>query len=278
MPADLADFPARLDFLLAGRMPAAWSRQLGIQPNMVTRMRAGHIPGHEVLMRIMRAENVSLSWFTAGLGTPFLVNSYLLYEDFEEDFQKATGADPDSALHILDSVIGPVLILKTPQQNFHPGKRSSHQAGIHVFATLWSERLKALLETRLEQEQSHYHFLPEADTREIGRGRVGTFRIFGDDSSRGLLDQANVSTVPRFDRRKTIAADVREAREDYVVDAALMRATISTVEGVCQAEGLTLSHEQKARVITAVFRHLQRAGLSARNIDINLVLSVVEAV
>lgn len=68
------EFQYRLEQVLSGRRPYPWAESLGITRGTVGRMLKGEIPGPEILGLIMRAENVSITWLTTGVGAPYLVH------------------------------------------------------------------------------------------------------------------------------------------------------------------------------------------------------------
>ncbi len=265
-------FASRLEMVLAGRTPTTWCRCLGILPNMMTRMKQGHIPGHEVLTRIMRAENVSLSWLMEGVGQPFIAHGFLEFRDFELALRQHLTRSHD-VIHLLDSAVAPVVIMRA-----HPADHA-YLGTIEVLSTPWQPNLRALLESCLSRAEARYHFLPEEDTRAIRQGLVGTFRICGDETIRGLLDQPGRSGVVPFSTTgKAELSSIREDQEVYKLDSRLMRAILKGLEDTCEAVGLALDHEQKARAITALFRHACRVGLAPEELDSHLMLSIIEAV
>lgn len=86
----MKDFPARLEFLLAGRKKHPWGQALAISQGVITTMFDGTAPHPDVLSVISRVENVSLSWLLDARGAPFVV---------------VTPADSDEAAGYLDTKI-----------------------------------------------------------------------------------------------------------------------------------------------------------------------------
>lgn len=143
-------------------------------------------PSHEFLARIMRVENASISWLLGAQVAPFLRNT--------------TNTDDETAhlldLHLVDEPWSVAFITDgmTTAWVLHQPAAIEHERGtIHYRATAIiagpsGDATAALLARHGHATLPHVQQIPPAAMHALTSGHVGTYRLFGDDKARGLID------------------------------------------------------------------------------------------
>lgn len=63
----------RLGYLLRGRKPYVWAREVALSRGAMDRLLKGNFPDPEKLVPACRVENISLTWWLEGIGSPYVV-------------------------------------------------------------------------------------------------------------------------------------------------------------------------------------------------------------
>lgn len=146
-------------------------------------------PTHETLARIMRVENVSLSWLLGADAAPFLVNRT---RDDHETAQRLDDllADEDSwRVVVLVDGDAAALVLHQPAQ-IQRGNKVVEYIAMEVIAGPFGERtFDVLKQRRYGRVQAVARIAPH-DMRAIYAGQAGSYRILGDAKHDGLIDPA----------------------------------------------------------------------------------------
>jgi len=74
VPVHSMSTPAeRLGYLLRGRKPYSWARDVALSRGAMDRLLKGNFPDPEKLVPACRVENISLTWWLDGIGSPYVV-------------------------------------------------------------------------------------------------------------------------------------------------------------------------------------------------------------
>jgi len=77
------NFLSRINEILGDRKKHPWGRDIGLKNTRINDMFSGKIPHADALIRVRRAEKVSLDWLLTGDGTPYLYKSGRCQTDLE---------------------------------------------------------------------------------------------------------------------------------------------------------------------------------------------------
>jgi hypothetical protein len=180
-------FYDRLVFVLCEekRKRHPWGESLGLTPSTVGRMFSGQIPGHEILTRIQRVENVSQTWLVTGEGAPFLVAQCrtdaearaTLRDHLEEAAWEITliRCEPDYAL-----------VLTQPCQIEADGNIIKYRC-LQLIAGAGPLTLRAALESGRPLRSLQ---LPHADFTRLVTGWMSNLELLGAPDIPGLLESA----------------------------------------------------------------------------------------
>ena len=206
-PAAETDFKTRLAYVLGGRKSTPWAQRLGIKGGTIVRMtNEGIPPTYETLVKILRTENVSLSWLLDGKGAPF----HVLRTDSDLDTLMALDEelnDPGWKVAWLHGEAFHALVL------FQPAViTNNHDTLEYVAISVISgpvgvavkEKLRAM-EMRLATSAA----VDDSTLMSLHAGLLGTWHLLGDGVRQGgVVDLARSPQLPKLETR-----DFRRAAE-----------------------------------------------------------------
>lgn len=186
-PPSEGSFAERLAWLLQGRKPTTWARELGMGGGTVSKLSGPDAspPAADNLVRICRAENVSLSWLLDGKGEPFHVTRTCSLEEtlqvLDDELQ-----DPGWKVVQVYDGHGAALVLHQQVQVEAAGEKPYQYTAVNLIVGPFGQSVFHLLEER--RISPRYAIVSQEALREIHAGRVGTWRLFGGEKVRGLID------------------------------------------------------------------------------------------
>ncbi|KFA98767.1 hypothetical protein [Vibrio sp. ER1A] len=260
------NFEERLTLVLNDRKKTPWGTSLGFTSTSISSMFNGHVPGPEFLQAIRKAENVNLNWLLTAQGTPFVIENY--HDSFvlndavcelikDEAWQVAICSHQDTA----------IVIMHLPAQYNFKGKWIDYEE-LEILVGPLSEQLIETC-TRYQIKMGGGVYIPEISDdlkNDIMSGHYGTYLIGNCISPVG--QQTDLSEL-RF--------SLPEPKQS-AVSLPLMREVVRLIEK-CEKELYErLTPDQKARVITAVYRQAERLKLTADDLTPDSVLTAFDVV
>lgn len=304
------DFFKRISFILADRKITPWAASIHISSSVLENIKKGGAPGSEILTRIMWTENANTSWLLNGNGSPFMVDINHSAEELQEWLDLRLN-DEDWAVHIIDHPTHPVFVLSMPVSHTFKNDKTISYKAIEVATGPWSSVLlehckqataktgpMSLLmhdtdsldcfkkpndKTQAQASNTHkpvwiVYNIPIPTVEKLRRGQMGTYQLFTGGNVAGGLLNANKpieNTHHKWQCKQTAHQETAAMPSTEPADIILMRTVIGTIEDVCNDESITLTTEQKAKVITAVYRHSYRNSKHTL-LDKNLIISLIE--
>ena len=266
------NFSERLTKVLDGRKPTPWGKGIGLNSATTSGLFAGKQPGSEILNAIMRKENVSLSWLLSGKGPQFLINHCQTAEAFYDLLGDLLEEERWNDIYVCNAPNGLTVVLTQPGQYDYKGTPIDYTVIEVLNGPVNDDLIQGLSAEKDIGEQnkysSHVHFcrLNEQDARDISNGCAGTFDLFGDSNTQGILEYSS-----RTDYLEDLVPTATTPTE--AADPQLLRAVIEQFEKVLIEEGITLTASARARAITAMYRHAAKTS----EVDPLVALAIIEA-
>ncbi|WP_158117236.1 transcriptional regulator [Vibrio cincinnatiensis] len=246
------NFEERLTFILKDRKRTPWGSCLGFTSTSISSMFNGHVPGPEFLEAIRRAENVNLNWLLTGEGKPFIVNYFQKAPEFVETLDTML-TDEDWTVYVCSLAERTTLVLTQLGQYEFKGKWVDYTL-CEVLVGQGSEELAHSLCKHLDKKNIYTIDLPESEVDKIAGGQLGTYSLLTHQDSH--LTNFSVKATPEM------LQFVAENTQSVPVSIPLMRAVVSKVEQHEDKTKQSLDSDQKARVITAVYRQAEKSELN----------------
>ncbi|EGR1122867.1 transcriptional regulator [Vibrio cholerae] len=247
------NFDERLSFLIQDRKKTPWGKALGFTSPSITAMFSGHIPGPEFLHAIRRAENVNLNWLLTGEGKPFIVHHFRKADELVETID-AMLTDEDWTVYVCSLEKQTALVLTQMGQYEFKGKWIDYTL-CEVLVGQGSEELAQTLCNHLHQRNIYVLTgLAESALSQIAGGQLGTYSLLIHQDSH--LKHFSVKATPEMLQYS------EEPSQSVPISIPLMRTVVNLVE---QHQGRTkqsLNSDQKARIITAVYRQAEKSDLN----------------
>ncbi|MBY7811401.1 helix-turn-helix domain-containing protein [Vibrio fluvialis] len=252
-------FEERLNNVLDDRKQTPWGKSLGFTSASISHIfSGGRIPGPEFLQAICRAENVNLNWLLSGKGKPFNVTYLQSAEDFVV-YVNTMLTDENWQVCVCSLSEQTVLVLTQPAQYEFKGKWIDYTL-CEVLVGQGSEKLAWMLNHH-QNERDTYSTpnLPSNILKKIARGELGTYALLHHPDYR--LENWIQSTP------KESLEYEPETSHSTPISVSLMRSVVKLVDQCEKETKQNLDSDQKARVITAVYRQAEKLGLSEEEIS-----------
>lgn len=252
-------FDERLNFVLKDRKQTPWGKSLGFTGASISHIfSGGRVPGPEFLNAIRRAENVNLNWLLTGEGSPYIVQYYQTSDELS-DYVCAMLHEEQWVVHIVSYQDVACLVLTQPGQYEFKGKWIDYRI-VNIIAGPGDEVLTNIL---MDYHKSGGHiFIPELTQEQrkaIIAGDVGTYE---------LCEQMNpILNTVRVEGHVSQIEFTSSERLDKPVNIAVMRSVVRLVDECEQELQTKLTSDERARVITAVYRQAERLNLSEEDIQ-----------
>ncbi len=269
---DLNNLGPRLDFILAGRKKHPWGKTLGFTSGMVNRVFSEEALSWEALRVIMYAENVRPGWLAEGKNcSPFSTHTISEYEDYPVSLSEYIDDDHNWNVVIATDLTHITLILHQQAEYEHRDKSFPYNSVVILNGPTSSALLPSLTKLNAEKRLNILK-LNRDKLRELGTGWVSNLELFGDDKNTGLIQLQ--SPISQNELESLVRTE--KPNNTNLIDISLMRCIVRMLEDIQLEEGLTLSPEEKSKVVTAAYRHAQRLDLTPEKLDPHIVLSLIE--
>lgn len=238
-------FNDRLEFVLDGRKLTPWGKSLGLSNSVLGVMSQGTAPGPDHLKVIASAENVSLNFLLTGEGSPFVVNT------------PPASLDPESEVFLLSfGGMRAIVTLASACHTFERSGKAIEFQKLTVFRGIG-------FDTSTLDNPRYFQFPAIA---ELLAGKLSKHALIGKQKD-GLLYLARPTLEPWT------------AAPSGIIDQELMRAVLVLIEKQSTGhENGALTSEQKARIISSTYAHAIRRGLTASDLNSDLINPIVDAV
>lgn len=247
------NFDERLSFLIHDRKKTPWGKALGFTSPSITAMFSGHVPGPEFLQAICRAENVNLNWLLSGKGKPFNVTYIQSAKSFVV-YVNTMLTDENWQVCVCSLSEQTVLVLTQPAQYEFKGKWIDYTL-CEVIVGQGSEELAWMLNHH-QSERDTYSTpnLPSHVLKKIASGELGTYALLHHPDNRLENWMQSVgSGYIQYEPEKNLSTPINPS---------LMRKVVKSVEQHQEKTKQLLNSDQKARVITAVYRQAEKTEMS----------------
>lgn len=173
----------------------------------------GRPPSHEFLTRMMRTENASLSWLLGARVAPFLRSTATSDADTAQ-LLDAHLSDECWSVALLTDGMAAVWVLHQPAA-IEYSNGITHYRATAIIAGPSGEATGELLARHGHRTLPHVQQVPSSTLHAIASGHVGTYRLFGDDKARGLID-------PTTARHGITLRDAQSGNARHVAESAAL--------------------------------------------------------
>lgn len=184
-------FADRLRRVIGGRKISPWARQMGIPDGTRSRMLkdGGIPPTYDTLARIMRVENVSISWMLGGSTPPYLVYRPADEQCAGEAMAELLEEEAGWQIHLLVSGRRTAWLLVQPAELDHTNGVIRYWATALIAGPVGATTLAAIEQWRGGIIQG-VHTLPSETMTDLYEGKLGTWQLVGQphDPTAGLID------------------------------------------------------------------------------------------
>lgn len=238
----------RLNQILNGRKKHPWGEKLGFTRGTLTRLFNGEILSADKLLPICRAENVSLSWLLDGVGEPYQVHHTFTDEE-TADLLSLYIDDEDWEILVLKNQAYPAIVLTLPATMMVGKKHIDYTATEIIAGPMDYQTLSVLNNTsRMISEISSGDF----NMRKLYAGKMSNLALLGNEK------QFSLEGLAPFNNKLIEKDGIAERYTSYNVDTDLIKIAIEKTEDVCIEQSIKLNAEQKSRIISAIYKHMQR--------------------
>ncbi|KEI71207.1 hypothetical protein GV64_11050 [Endozoicomonas elysicola] len=250
---------------------------MGASRGAAENMGKGNIPGPEILKMIRKRECISIGWLVAGDGVPFQLENCQGPDDLENMLNNdvKTSNEPVS-LHFFTDGQRLMLIQSVPGKYEYKEKQIPYQHYRMIPVPIAQETAAVVRRHHMRNpDQSfHEHRITQTQMVSLLDGQLGPYQLLGDKNNAPML-------VPFRGLSSTDALfqellDNQPMEQNATISTQLMRSVIQCVDDTAFEEGINLSIEERARVYTAIYRHAQRAGVLADQLDSNSIVTALE--
>ncbi|AWL12793.1 hypothetical protein HMF8227_02341 [Saliniradius amylolyticus] len=270
----------RLTHVLGDRTLHGWGKSLGLSDGKIQNMRKGKTPDPELLSILSRTENVNINWLLTGDGAPFKVHAFTNGDDLQDYLSTALEDEPWRII-VVESYPEVTVVLHQPGQ-IDFAKRT---IDYHVVEVLTGSRSKLLIEFLEQLARAGMLEVVQACTSlnkaEIRLGMVGPYWLFGNNDSCGhLTNNTRVMREGELEESNIEFQSWESSTSDNTqgIQINLMRAVVELLEQTLIEQKLTLTPNQKARVISAAYNHAIQAGATADTIQPQALTMAIDAV
>ncbi|HDI3145846.1 TPA: transcriptional regulator [Vibrio cholerae] len=251
-------FEERLTFILNDRKRTPWGSSLGFTSTSISSMFGGHVPGPEFLQAIRKAENVNLNWLLTGEGSPFVVEHFLS-ADALSDYLAAMLHEEEWVVYVCSSQGTACLVLTQPGAYEFKNKWIEYRI-VHVLVGPSDDIVgNVLIDNHHDGKHIFVPLISEEERQAIITGQVGTYEML--EKNPPILNVFNATG--HIDDLEFTGGELTEKP----VDITIMRAVVRLVDNCENALGISLTSDQRARVITAVYRQAERLKLTEEEIQ-----------
>ncbi len=263
----------RWQYIAKGRKKHPFGHKLGLANSTINALFSEKWDASWESLRVaMLAENANPRWLAEGAGAPYLSTTCPSSDIFVNQLSDLLSDEQWNAVLVTDRTTA-VVVLHQPGAYVYSKQEVTYTI-VEVLAGPSTKKLITPLYPLATSGRLKYAEIPPEQVQAIALGWLGTFDLFGDDKHHGLFENAALITANSLHEILGIdtESDVNLIRLD------LMRAIIALVESTVIEEGLTLTPDQKGRIVAAAYRHAQRLGLEPGQIDQAQILPLIEMV
>lgn len=247
------NFEERLNCVLQDRKQTPWGQGLGFTSTSISSMFKGHTPGPEFLHAIRRAENVNLNWLLTGEGAPYIVE-YFQSADALTDYLCAMLHEEEWTVYVCSSHGTACLVLTQPGAYEFKNKWIEYRI-VHVIVGPSDDMVgNVLIDNHHDGKHIFVPLISEEERHAIITGQVGTYVLL--DKNPPILNIFNATG--NIDELEFTAGQ----RTEKPIDITIMRAVVRIVDDCENTLGISLTSDQRARVITAVYRQAEKLKLN----------------
>lgn len=206
----------RVRALLRGRTAATWGEWVGMSQGTLHRFTHGSIPNPEKLGVACRAENVSITWLLAGLGTPYLVHP-VAGTDEAISHVSSLYEDEDWRILFATSAVGSTLVMHQPGQAVtERGTICAHEIVTVISGQYVADDVIDALSLG-DVAEVRSIALDEDEWRRLTTGHMGSTELFGWAGQPGIVQGRELQAWRHGNPDQAMA--LRESGATYRVDS-----------------------------------------------------------
>jgi len=183
----------RFKSVLSDRKPTPWGVGIGLSRGTISRILDGHTPGADSLTLITSNENINLTWLLKGDGNPFIVERNTTEKAAYEFLLEKLKENTDWMFYILTNGIETHVVLKRMNTYYIKDKCYEYPQIVNFMAYIMDAVLEHIAQY-IEQQRVYLLVTNRQVLTENYQGKLGTFKLFGDDKHPGLLSEAILVT------------------------------------------------------------------------------------
>ena len=174
--------------MMAGRKPAHWAKRHSISNGTLSRLSENNVPGPEILTVMQRTENVNVNWLLGSGRNPFMIDTHIDQTSFI-DYLNYHSEDTDYHLDYLlaENLNTLVVVFSQPASMQFKDKTIGYKHLEVLAGPITEATLKTLSALKHKHAHSHEFILSDIQTRQLTRGEFGTYLLFGDTDTSGLI-------------------------------------------------------------------------------------------
>ena len=256
--------------VLANRKIYTWGKALGVSSGAVDKLLKGAVPGIDIQLSMQHKENCNLTFLNTGKGKPFNVCNFSSADGIIE-YMAELLEEARWNIYIVQAQSQLTLVFQRTGQYQYKTKLIDHHA-CEVINGPYNEAVNKYLSTKLDDNKVYYPTLSDELVGQITSGFLGSFALFGDKSTSGILNHLNQAT-PILEVLPPVLASQKNT-----VDSHLMRAVIRLIEQSLIESRVELSVDIRAKVITAAYNYAVRTKASASTLDAHGILAILDTI
>lgn len=273
----MSDFSERLSYLLAGRKLFPWVMATGASRGAAETIKKDKTPGPDILRLIRLRECVSIGWLIAGDGAPFILEPCHQSDELISMLPATAHSQSASAeLYLLTDGQRLVVMTSTPGAYEYKGRMIEYSHRRLIPVSINDETASVLRHYQQQCPQHAYMEYPLTGEQmdALWRGYMGPFQLLGDEQK--PLVEIPFRPITSIDTLFQTLMSHLPQEQTTPLSTHLMRSVIQCVDTTALEEGIHLDTDQRARVYTAIYRHAQRAGVTADQLDSNSIVTALE--
>lgn len=262
----------RWTYIAKGRKKHPFGHRLGLSNSTINALFTEKWDASWDSLRVaMLAENVNPRWLAEGLGAPYLASSSPNSDIFNATLSEFLSDESWNAVLATDKSTAAV-VLHQPGTYMY-SKQDVPYTIVEIVVGPLSRKIISPLLPLISSGRLKTASLQTDQIQAMATGWIGTFDLFGDEKHQGLFENTRLLSAADL---QAMLGGLDPEHDANLIRLDLMRAIIALVETTELEEGLTLTPEQKGRIVAAAYRHAQRLGLEPGQIDQAQILPLIE--
>ncbi len=264
------NFTERFATMLNGRKMYGWRLGLKISNGATEKLKKGVVPGHEIQNVIHKFERVNWRWLTQGEGQQYAVETFIDAVDYGDRVNEMMSDSAVSCYIVEFSQICTFVFTRIVNSEYK--EKPITYKDVTVMTGPYSQELLNIINSNTQSQSVYQLELSKVERKAIRNGQLGNYDLFGDEETPGLLSDEGTFT-------RVYQLEIPSEPDDReMVDVQLMRAVLVLVDQTMTEQQVTLSADDKSKVISAVYSHAVRTKVKTTALNSASVLVALDAI